>query len=106
MIEIKVKAEILNEEGSEAGISISHTTEGTARELLHESLAVVRAVAGTLRKSDPFLLVMFLEALRSDHSILLGVDEEDEDEDKNTDEDAKSFLAELMSKAIIGKGEN
>lgn len=108
MIEIKAKAEILNENGCEAGISISNTTEGRAGELLHESLAVVRSVAHSLRDSNPLLLMMFLEALQDDHSILLGeeVEEVKKGEDKDEHSDAEKLLAKLMSKAIIGEEGN
>lgn len=106
MIKIEVKAEIMDEHGNEAGIKISNETSGKGAEILHESLAVVRSVTSVLRKNDPLMLVMFLDALKNDHRILLG---EGEDEQKVTEKSANDFLniyADLMSKNIIGKEMN
>lgn len=110
MIKIEVKAEIMDEHGNEARIKISNETSGKGAEILHESLAVVRSITSVLRKNDPLMLVMFLDALKNDHSILLGEGEEErEDEHKATEKSANDFLniyADLMSKNIIGKEMN
>lgn len=103
MIKIEVKAEIIDKEGGEAGITISNETHGTGQEILHESLAAVRSIAGVLRRNDPFMLILFLDALKNDHSILLGKGEET-DADEESDK-AKEFER-LVATAKFRKGVN
>lgn len=103
MIKIEVTAKLLNEEGSEAGINISNETKGTAEEILHESLAAVHSVTSVLRRNDPFILAMFLKALKDDTAILLGEEIPREDSKRTSKE---KLLADLMSDAIIREGVN
>lgn len=106
MIKIEAKAEILDKLGEEAGINISNETSGTAKEILHESLAVVRSVTSVLRKNNPFVLMMFLEAIKNDHDILLGEEPTKEETEESVTKSAESVLADIMSEGIIGKEMN
>lgn len=100
MIEIKVKATIDSPNIEMAEIDIKNETQGSAIEVMHESLAIVRAVSATLRKHNPVAHLMFVHGVVSDKSILFG-----EDPDLDDEKAAEKALAELMSEAIIQRGE-
>lgn len=101
MIEIKAKATLDKADPDGAEIDIENRTEGAAIEVMHESLAIVRAVSATLRKHNPLMHLMFVKEVVRDGSVLFG-----EDPEPDREETAEKALAELMSKAIIRKGVN
>lgn len=100
MIEIKVKAEVGKTNPEAAKIDIENNTKGSSIEVMHESLAVVRAVSETLKKHDPLAHLLFVRQLVDDKTILLG-----EGFVGHREETANKILADIMSEAIINDEE-
>lgn len=74
MVEVKAIADN-NKEGCNVSISI----EGSGREILEETIAVVKGAMGSLKEESFMLHMLAIKAMADDPTILLGDDAEDAD---------------------------
>ncbi len=94
---IQVKATTVEVDG-EKGVQIEAQTEGNGLEIVNETLFIIKALMGNLKREEPLLHLMAVASIADNKDILCG----DETEDK---ERAAKAMSELMSKAIIREGE-
>lgn len=94
---IEVKAATVEENG-EKGVRVEAQTEGSGLEIVNETLILIKALMGNLKKEAPLLHLMAVKSIADNRDILCG----DEVEDK---ERAAKAMSEIMSKAIIREGE-
>lgn len=98
MIEIKAKViDFVDDDG--ANIEIENHIEGNGEALMHESLAIIRALMSSLKQETPFLHLAIIKELAADPSILRG------EEQTSEKEEFAKMMAEMMSKHVIGKGD-
>lgn len=94
---IEVKATTVEVDG-EKGVQIEAQTEGNGLEIVNETLLIIKALMGDLKREAPLLHLMAIKTIADNRDILCG----DEAEDK---ERAAKAMSEIMSKAIIREGE-
>lgn len=94
---IEVKATTVEQDG-EKGVQIEAQTEGGGLEIVNETLFIIKALMGNLKREAPLLHLMAVKTIADNRDILCG----DEAEDK---ERAAKAMSEIMSKAIIREGE-
>lgn len=94
---IEVKATTVEMDG-EKGVQIEAHTEGNGLEIVNETLLIIKALMGDLKREEPLLHLMAVKSIADNRDILCG----DETEDK---ERAAKAMSEIMSKAIIREGE-
>lgn len=94
---IEVKATTVEKDG-EKGVQVQAQTEGDGLEIANETLFIIKALMGNLKKEAPLLHLVVLMTIADNRDILCG----DEAEDK---ERAAKAMSEIMSKAIIREGE-
>lgn len=98
MIEIKAKViDFVDDDG--ANIEIENHMEGKGEELMHESIAIIRALMLSLKQETPLLHLAIIRELAADPTILRGENQ------VNEHEEFAKMMSEMMSKSIIGKGE-
>lgn len=94
---IEVKATTVEQDG-EKGVQIEAQTEGGGLEIVNETLFIIKALMGNLKREAPHLHLMAIMAIAGNKDILCGDKAEDE-------ERAAKAMSEMMSKAIIREGE-
>lgn len=95
-----MKANVLEFKGDDgADIEIESHMEGTGRELMHEAVAIIRAIMQSLKDDSPMLHMVVIRELAADPTILRGENQ------VNEHEEFAKMMSEMMSKSIIGKGE-
>ena len=92
---IEVKATTVETNG-EKGVQIEAQTEGNGLEIVNETLFIIKALMGNLKKEAPLYHLMAIKTIADHRDILCG-DEESGDKEK--------AMSEVMSRAIIREGE-
>ena len=99
---IEMKAKVLEFKGDNgAELQLEGHMEGSGGELIHEGLAIIRALMKDFKGENPMLHMAIIREIAANPNILLGED----DEEKSEHERFAKMMAEMTSKGIIGKGD-
>lgn len=97
---VELKAKVLKHHGEDgADIQIESRMEGAGKDLVHESVALIREMMRSLKEENIALYAMVIQELAADPSILRGGDE---DEEKHR---FAKMMAEMTSRGMFGKGD-
>ena len=99
---IEMKAKVLEFKGDDgAELEIEGHMEGNGGELVHEGLAIIRALMKDFKAESPMLHTAIIRELAANPNILRGEDDEDESEHERF----AKMMAEMTSRGILGKGD-
>lgn len=90
---IEVKATTVEKDG-EKGVQIEAQTVGDGLEIVNETLLIIKALMGNLKKEAPHLHLIAIKAIADHREVLCGDGAEDE-------ERAAKAMSEMMSKGIL-----
>ena len=91
MIEVKATT-VEQDEGK--GVQIEAQTEGSGLEIVNETLSIIKALMGNLKREAPLFHLMALKTIADNRDILCG-------DEAEGGERAAKVMSELMSKGIL-----
>lgn len=91
---IEVKAIVDN---SKDGCNVDISMEGNSKDLLNETLAIIKSLMGSLKEEDAILHLLALKAMADNKKILCGEESED---------DKAKMFERFVATASIKKGVN